>query len=223
MYICEKLPFISNNTDPAVENFSSLSPVIISIFGNTVADSQGSKMSQTHDCHHSITVSSSHQTLDEMDFERGIWSAALEGNITRIHQLLASGTNVDNLDKAGYTALHYAARSGNVSVCKVLLESSANVNAVTRAGLATPLQRAALAGKEQVLELLLMYHADPKLQDTDGRTALHRAAEAGHIGIVKQLCQVCPELVHIRDKYDKLPCDYAVGKKYVQEALSEFK
>lgn len=68
-----------------------------------------------------------------------------------------------------------------------------------------------------------MYHADPKLQDTDGRTALHRAAEAGHIGIVKQLCQVCPELVHITDKYDKLPCDYAVGKKSVQEALSEFK
>lgn len=179
-------------------------------------------MSHMHDCHHRIAVSSSHQTLDEMDFERGIWSAALEGNIARVRQLLASGTNVDSIDMAGYTALHYAARSGSIDVCEVLLQSSANVNAVTRAGLATPLQRAALAGKEQVLELLLKYGADPKLQDMDGRTALHRAAEAGHVGIVKRLCQVCPELVNIRDKYDKLPCDYAVGKKYVQDTLSEY-
>lgn len=175
-----------------------------------------------HNCHHRIAVPSSHQTLDEMEFERGIWSAALEGNTSRVQQLLSKGTHVDIVDAAGYTALHYAARSGRVDICKILLQSSANVNATTRAGFATPLHRAAFAGKEQIVELLLESGADPKLQDVDGRTALHRAVEAGHIGIVKCLCQVCPELVHIRDKYNKLPCDYAVGNKSVVEALSEF-
>lgn len=175
-----------------------------------------------HSCHHRIAVPSSHQTLDEMDFERGIWSAALEGNTNRIHHLLVNGTNVDSVDTAGYTALHYAARSGSVDVCNLLLQYSANVNVTTKAGLATPLQRAALAGKEKVVELLLKRGADPKLQDVDGRTALHRAAEAGHIGVVKYLCQFCPELVNIRDKYNKLSHDYAVGKKSIEEVLSEF-
>lgn len=83
-------------------------------------------------------------------------------------------------------------------------------------------QRLLFLGKEQVVELLLKSGADPKLQDVDGRTALHRAVEASHIGIVKHLCQFCPELLHIRDKNNKLPRDYAVGKKSVEEALSEF-
>lgn len=77
-----------------------------------------------------------------------LYCTALEGNTNRILQLLASGTNVDSVDMAGYTALHYAARSGSVNICKVLLQSFANVNVTTRAGLATPLQRAALAGTE---------------------------------------------------------------------------
>lgn len=49
-------------------------------------------------------------------------------------------------DNSGYTALHYAACNGHVDVCKMLIQVGANVDAQTR-GLATPLHKAAAAGK----------------------------------------------------------------------------
>lgn len=96
------------------------------------------------DHNHSGGVS---QTLDEMEFERGIWYAAQYGDIDRVRALLAAGTPVDKLDSAGYTALHYAARNGHEEIVSELLRAGANINCATRAGHATPLHRAASAGK----------------------------------------------------------------------------
>lgn len=49
------------------------------------------------------------------------------------------------MDNAGYTALHYAARTGNTDICKMLLYNGADINATTN-GKATPLHKAAAAG-----------------------------------------------------------------------------
>lgn len=98
---------------------------------------------QNCDCSHSITAS---QSLDEMDFERGIWYAAQYGDIKRVEKLLKESWHVDRKDSAGYTALHYAARNGHLDVCRILLENGADVNAVTRGGV-TALCRAATTGK----------------------------------------------------------------------------
>lgn len=69
---------------------------------------------------------------------------------------------------------HYAARNGHIDVCKVLLDHGASVNACTRSGCVTPLQRAAYGGKTEVVKLLVGKGADVCLQDTDGKTALHK-------------------------------------------------
>lgn len=58
---------------------------------------------------------------------------------------------MDVRDKAGYTALHYAARSGHYNLSLLLLSSGASVNSTTRAGLATPLHRAAMAGQRVLI------------------------------------------------------------------------
>lgn len=109
------------------------------------------------------------QSLDELEFERGIWGAAYEGDASRVDSLLNRVFGVDKLDAAGkfqkliikfievgyygkksltgYTALHYAARNGHLDICKGLLNHGANINAVTRAGKASALHRAASAGK----------------------------------------------------------------------------
>lgn len=89
----------------------------------------------------SVPSGSVAQTLDEMDFERGIWSAALYNDAERVRQLLTYGRDVDAEDSSGYTALHYAARAGHFDICRMLLNAGANVNATTRAGQATPLHR----------------------------------------------------------------------------------
>ena len=58
-----------------------------------------------HNCHHSQTNPSLHQSLDELEFERGIWSAALAGDIEDVTKKLNRGDNVNKTDKSGYTAL----------------------------------------------------------------------------------------------------------------------
>jgi len=132
-------------------------------------------------------VASVHQSLDELDFERGIWTAALDNDEGRVRWLVSRGTSVDARDKAGYTALHYAARSGHVSMCRLLLSCGAEVNTVTRAGQATALHRAAMAGQEKVVELLLQAGADGTLRDADGLTAADRARLNHHHTVLRLL------------------------------------
>uniref|UniRef100_A0A1A8SJI7 Ankyrin repeat domain 39 n=2 Tax=Nothobranchius TaxID=28779 RepID=A0A1A8SJI7_9TELE len=48
---------------------------------------------------------SAHQTLEEMDFERGIWSAAMDGDLDRLRSLVQKGIDPNLRDSAGYTAL----------------------------------------------------------------------------------------------------------------------
>ena len=45
------------------------------------------------------------QSLSEMDFERGIWQAALNGDVSRVRKFLDKGTDPNSRDGLGYTAL----------------------------------------------------------------------------------------------------------------------
>lgn len=125
--------------------------------------SQCQKHATKHSC--SCRPSTCVETLEEMDFRRGIWSAgwhlnlkisdryyfiiyftfvARDGDLEKIENLAERG--VDLKDSAGYTALHYASRSGNREACLKLLQLGADPNALTNAGKATPLHRAVSAG-----------------------------------------------------------------------------
>jgi len=83
------------------------------------------------------------QSLNELEFERGLWFAAQYGDMERALHLLDKGFQVDQKDAAGYTALHYAARNGHLSLCRLLIDRGACIDAVTCQGQATPLHRAA--------------------------------------------------------------------------------
>ena len=58
-------------------------------------------------CHdQSATPKSVYQTLDEMDFERGLWSAAVDGDLERVQKfLLDKKVDPDVLDKSGLSPL----------------------------------------------------------------------------------------------------------------------
>ena len=62
------------------------------------------------------------QTLDEVEFERGIWAAARDGEGARVMELLGRGTHPSAQDTSGYTALHYAARAGHGDIVKVKIK-----------------------------------------------------------------------------------------------------
>jgi len=128
---------------------------------------------QSHQCSgHGAPLYSVHQSLDELEFERGVWGSAMDGNIEKLTKLLKD-VDPSIPDSSGYTALHYAARNRQEESCKLLLEKRANPNAQTPGG-ATPLHRAAFIGNVNIVSLLLRYKADATIQDSDGKTALHK-------------------------------------------------
>ncbi|XP_032253258.1 ankyrin repeat domain-containing protein 39 isoform X1 [Phoca vitulina] len=119
------------------------------------------------------SASSVQQTLDEMDFDRGIWSAALNGDLGRVKYFIQKAADPSQPDSAGYTALHYASRNGHYAVCQLLLESGAKCDAQTHGG-ATALHRASYCGHTEIARLLLSHGSNPRLVDDDGMTSLHK-------------------------------------------------
>ncbi|XP_060738383.1 ankyrin repeat domain-containing protein 39 isoform X3 [Tachysurus vachellii] len=168
-------------------------------------------------CAHRSTPSV-HQSLDEMDFERGIWSAALDGDLERVQSFLKKGTDPNTKDQAGYTALHYASRAAHQSVCELLLDHGACANSQTRGG-ATALHRATYCGHMSIVKLLLNHRADPCLTDDDGSTPLHKAAEQGHLEMCVLLLSKYPVLKTIKDKKSRLPVDLGPDNKTFLELL----
>ncbi|XP_028631331.1 ankyrin repeat domain-containing protein 39 isoform X3 [Grammomys surdaster] len=124
-------------------------------------------------CSHPGAVPGVQQTLEEMDFERGIWSAALNGDLSRVKYFIQKATDPSQPDSAGYTALHYASRNGHYAVCQFLLESGAKCDAQTHGG-ATALHRASYCGHTEIARLLLSHGSNPRLVDDDGMTSLHK-------------------------------------------------
>ncbi|XP_062566038.1 ankyrin repeat domain-containing protein 39-like [Saccostrea cucullata] len=161
-----------------------------------------------HNCGaHSSGAPSVHQTLDEMEFERGIWSAALNGDYVEVQKHLEKGENANVTDSSGYTALHYASRNNHLNICELLLKSGADVNCVTKSGV-TPLHRAAYRGNLEILQLLLKRGASPTLQDCDGKTALHKAVEMEKTDAVDVLVKQFPDSVSIVDNKGQAPISY---------------
>ncbi|KAK3776791.1 hypothetical protein RRG08_024568 [Elysia crispata] len=171
-----------------------------------------------HSCYHNQTNPSLHQTLDELEFERGIWSAALAGDIEDLSNKLRSSRDaeaVNKTDKSGYTALHYASRGGHLDVCELLISHGANVNSQTQSSQATPLHRAAYMGRTEVVTLLLHHGANVDQMDCDGMTPLHKASENGHFETVRVLLKACPKAVNVCDKKGRSPLEVAKTKEII--------
>lgn len=156
-------------------------------------------------CNCSKTTTAS-QSLDELEFERGIWTAAIDNDESKLRSLIDRG-QLHARDNSGYTALHYAARSGHLSICRILLDAGIGVDVQTHGGV-TALHRAAMMGHNDIVNLLLTRKADPSIQDSDGKNALHRAAEKCHPEVCRSLLQQSgPSLVAIRDCKGKVPLE----------------
>uniref|UniRef100_A0A8D0GCK3 Ankyrin repeat domain 39 n=1 Tax=Sphenodon punctatus TaxID=8508 RepID=A0A8D0GCK3_SPHPU len=169
-------------------------------------------------CSHEAAVLSVRQTLEEMDFERGIWSAALDGDLGRVKKLVEKHVDPSQPDQSGFTALHYASRNGHYAVCQFLLQSGAFCNAQTHGG-ATALHRACYCGHTEVARLLLIHGADAAVTDDDGMTCLHKAAERGHEELCNLLLQHSPKLKDQRDRKSRRACDLVPSSGSLRDLL----
>lgn len=95
-------------------------------------------------------------------------------------QLLELGANAMARDKAGWTALHTAARAGAAEVAAVLLAAlpREDVDALGPGG-QTPLHRAAFWGNTELVELLLKSGASRAKPDARGRLAENIVCDGG--------------------------------------------
>ncbi|KER18775.1 hypothetical protein T265_15833, partial [Opisthorchis viverrini] len=98
------------------------------------------------------------------------------GDDTRVAFLIKRHPQrINDTDKYGYTALHYAARNNRLRTCQILLQSGAGLFARTRSDRATATHRAAFCVCLGVLEELLK-HGGEKLAtftDNEGLSCLH--------------------------------------------------
>ena len=81
------------------------------------------------------------------------------------------------VNKTGWTALHYAATNGHLTLIRFLLEQNAYIDAEAPSG-TTPLMMAAHYGTPEAVKLLLDEGADPMLKNLQGLTAIDFANRA---------------------------------------------
>ncbi|MDE2416260.1 MAG: ankyrin repeat domain-containing protein [Burkholderiales bacterium] len=100
--------------------------------------------------------------------ESPLMLAALSGNADLCLQLIRRDADVN---KPGWTPLHYAATGGHMEAIRVLLENHAYIDAGSPNG-TTPLMMAAMYGTSGAVKLLLESGADPTLKNAQGLTAI---------------------------------------------------
>lgn len=100
--------------------------------------------------------------------ESALMLAALRGDLPLVRQLIAADADVN---KPGWTPLHYAATGGHVAVIEALLEAHAYIDAASPNG-STPLMMAALYGNQASVQALIDAGADLHLRNEQGLDAL---------------------------------------------------
>ncbi|KIG11404.1 ankyrin repeat domain-containing protein [Caballeronia concitans] len=100
--------------------------------------------------------------------ENAMMLAALNGDATFVNLLIAKEAEVN---KKGWTPLHYAATNGHDDIVKILLDHSAYIDAGSPNG-TTPLMMAARGGHLSTCKLLLDEGADLRVKNQLGMTAV---------------------------------------------------
>ncbi|XP_062418329.1 ARF GTPase-activating protein GIT2a isoform X2 [Pungitius pungitius] len=90
--------------------------------------------------------------------------------------------------------LHSSVRTGNLETCLRLLSLGAQANYFHPEKGNTPLHVAAKAGQLSQAELLTVYGADPGALDSNGKTPIDYAREAGHHDLADRLVEIQYEL-----------------------------
>lgn len=109
--------------------------------------------------------------------------AAYQSDTASALALIARGAEIN---RPGWTALHYAAASGNLTILRKLLEESAFIDAESP-NRTTPLMMATRGGHRDAVKLLLDEGADSLLRNEAGLDAADFARAQGFLGLAQEL------------------------------------
>lgn len=125
-------------------------------------------------------------------------TAAGQGDIETVRQLLAQGANVHARDQTGRTALIAAAYRNDLAIADVLIQAGADVNVQDN----TKQSAYLIATSDGYLELLkrtLQAGANVHSTDSYNGTGLIRAADRGHVEIIQELLKTDIQIDHINN------------------------
>ena len=106
--------------------------------------------------------------------ESPLMMASFKGHLDLAKRLIEKGADVN---KPGWTPLHYAATNGQLKLMELLLEEHAFIDAQSPNG-TTPLMMAASYGAPEAVKLLIEAGADLRMRNQKGMTALDFAQKA---------------------------------------------
>ena len=165
-----------------------------------------------------ITTIAVTSLLATAGFAVPIHTAAFSGNIETVKQHIAAGTDVNALNKYGWTPLHEAVTGGHKDIADLLISKGANVNSKEAKNRITPLHWAAWRGRKEIAELLIAKGANLNTKNNDGGTPLHNAAWKGHVEIAKLLIVKNAD-VNAKDVEGRTPLDWAKNKPEIAALL----
>ncbi|RYP66402.1 hypothetical protein DL771_007811 [Monosporascus sp. 5C6A] len=125
------------------------------------------------------------RTTDNYGFSPCLW-AVVAGQTRATDKLLTIGADANSTSADGKSALAWAAGLGWSSIAGLLVNHGASMSG-TRNMRIVPLEEAAASGDFLTVQLLLRFGGDPNHRDRDGWSAIHWAAEEGHLEIVRLL------------------------------------
>lgn len=120
--------------------------------------------------------------------ETALMIAALRGNLDWVKRLLARGAEVN---RDGWSALHYAASGPNTEVLALLLQQGANIEGRSPNG-TTPLMMAARYGPEPSVDRLLSAKAEIRATNEHGLSAVDFARLGGRESLSTRLAKLMP-------------------------------
>jgi len=132
-----------------------------------------------------------------------------------ITMLLERAFNIEHVDQYGITPFLYAVQLGYADEARILLDQGAD-RTHTSALTGTPIMLAAESGNMEILELLLP--AEKQLIDCKNKgldTALHLAAQNGHLAAVQALINAGADL-NLDNRRGQMPLEVAARNGHVE-------
>ena len=105
--------------------------------------------------------------------ENPLMMASIEGELPVVESLVLK--KKADVNKSGWTPVHYACTTGKLSVAQFLVANGAKVNALSPSD-TTPLMMAVSSGNEQLIKFLLDNGADLRMRNHEGYSAIDVAA-----------------------------------------------
>ena len=115
-----------------------------------------------------------------------IATAARDADLEEVRKLIAAGSDVNQPESDGSSALLWAAHQGSPELVTLLLEAGGDPNAANNFGV-TPLLEASRYGDAATIKALLEGGADPAVAAREGETPLMAASRAGNVAAVQLL------------------------------------